>query len=106
MPLPADRYLSSVQADSVAIADAARGGLDTAVPSCPEWTVEQLVSHLGSVHQWARELVSRRATERLSRRDLAPAPEGAAVVDWFVTGAESLAAALRDAGPDAAVWNW
>jgi uncharacterized protein (TIGR03083 family) len=34
-----------------------RAGLTAAVPTCPEWTVLDLVAHQGMVHRWAAALV-------------------------------------------------
>lgn len=99
-------YLDAVAADGAALAAAARLGLDAQVPSCPEWKVADLVQHTGMVHAWVTEMVRSGATQRLSWRDLPkpPAPEGLA--DWFETGVDTLISTLRDADPDAPVWNW
>ena len=34
-----------------------RAGLEAPVPTCPDWTVLDLVAHQGMVHRWARRLV-------------------------------------------------
>src|SRR5215467_3594765 len=48
-------YLDAITRESGALADAAeRAGLDAPVPSCPDWTVADLLVHLGGVQQWAR----------------------------------------------------
>lgn len=36
---------------------AERAGLDAPVPTCPEWTVLDLVAHQGMVHRWAAAIV-------------------------------------------------
>ena len=36
---------------------AGRAGPAAAVPTCPEWTVLDLVAHQGMVHRWAAALV-------------------------------------------------
>jgi uncharacterized protein (TIGR03083 family) len=36
---------------------ARRAGLDTPVPTTPEWTVRELVAHQGMVHRWATDNV-------------------------------------------------
>ena len=87
-------------------------GADLAVPvpSCPGWTINQLVRHLGGGHAWAEEIVRTRATlppsdshfRELSRY----AGEDPAVLgDWLIEGAERLADTLRAAGPDAPLWT-
>ena len=100
-------YLGAITAESAALADAAeRAGLDAAVPSCPEWTVADLVAHIGEVQQWARITVEQRATERISRRTLPPAPAPADVIAWFREQTPSLVAALAATDPATAVWSW
>jgi uncharacterized protein (TIGR03083 family) len=91
--------------DEIAGADPA-----TPVPSCPGWTINQLVRHLGGGHAWAEEIVRTRAARPPSDnhfRDLSgytgedPAVLGA----WLVKGAGQLADTLRAAGPDAPLWT-
>ncbi len=105
-PSPED-YLDHIRAEAKAMAAAARAGdLEARVPGCPEWSVYDLVAHTSGVHRWATEMVRTRASRPVSRRDMPPAPEGAAVIDWFAQGATELASALEETGPEAEVWNW
>ena len=46
-------YLTIVTAEGAALADAADGHLDAPVPTCSDWTVAQLVAHVGGVHDGA-----------------------------------------------------
>ncbi|MCW2495598.1 maleylpyruvate isomerase family mycothiol-dependent enzyme [Jatrophihabitans sp.] len=84
------------------LADAAeRAGLDTPVPSCPEWDVRALLAHVGMVHRWAATTVrGGRGTA-----DDYPAPE-TGVVEWFRDGHDALVAALRGAPGDLAAWTF
>jgi len=80
--------------------NAARAGLDAAVPSCPGWRVLDLVSHQGMVHRWATGLlrghrVDERTDEILDEGLRAPDPLG-----WFDEGARDLLAALALAPDD------
>jgi uncharacterized protein (TIGR03083 family) len=80
----------------------------TRVPTCAGWTIARLVKHTGIVHRWAERIVATRASARIEQRDLEaglPADE-AAYPQWLAAGAAPLAAALRSAGPDTAVWAW
>ncbi|MCH6163319.1 maleylpyruvate isomerase family mycothiol-dependent enzyme [Streptomyces marispadix] len=84
--------------------------LTTPVPSCPGWNAGQLVRHLGGGMSWVEEMVRTRAAAPLPDdhfRDLsAYAHEDPAVVGpWLEANAERLAATLREAGPDAAMWT-
>ncbi|MHB1445917.1 MAG: maleylpyruvate isomerase family mycothiol-dependent enzyme [Acidimicrobiales bacterium] len=107
MTLSSDRYIDHIRSESTAMFVAARAvELDARVPGCPDWSVYDLVAHTSGVHRWAAEMVRTRASRPVSRREMPPAPEGAAVIDWFEEGAAELVAALEEAGPDVDVWNW
>jgi uncharacterized protein (TIGR03083 family) len=100
-------YLDAITRESGALADAAeRAGLDPPVPSCPEWTVADLLVHVGGVQQWARVIVEQRATERISRRELPGPPEGADLVAWFRDQASALASTLAATDPTSPAWSW
>jgi uncharacterized protein (TIGR03083 family) len=84
--------------------------LTAPVPSCPGWSLGQLVRHLGGGHRWVETIVRTRATQPLpdeQLRDVADnADEDPAVLDaWLAAGAAQLADTLRAAGPDAKVWT-
>lgn len=76
------------------------------VPSTPDWTVNQLLRHLGYAHRWADEMIREKLPEiDLSRnraQDVAAcAGETAAELGpWLMEGASSFAAALRAVDPD------
>ncbi len=111
MPLDFDRY----RAELVTQAELLRGhveGADPArrVPSCPDWTLGQLLRHVGAGVEWAAEIVRTRATGPLPDDALrlldgyqshAPEPLAAEVV----AGARALAEALGESGPDADMWT-
>jgi uncharacterized protein (TIGR03083 family) len=77
-----------------------RAGLRAPVPTCPEWTVRDLVVHQGMVHRWAAALVR-------GERDVdadAFAAEGRDEIDpleWLRDGVIELAESLTLAPPDA-----
>jgi uncharacterized protein (TIGR03083 family) len=102
-----DEYLDAITRESAALADAAqRAGLESRVPSCPEWTVADLVAHVGEVQQWARVTVEERVSERISRRTLPPAPSGAELLPWFRSQAPALVRVLAATGAATPVWSW
>jgi uncharacterized protein (TIGR03083 family) len=113
VPLPFDRYVSQIVAETDLLRAAIAGAeLTTPVPSCPGWNVGQLCRHLGGAQRWAAAAVDRRIQEPLGEqefafRDLAPyAHETVADLDpWLRAGAEELAKALREAGPGAPMWT-
>ena len=80
---------------------AERAGLDAPVPTCPEWTVLDLVAHQGMVHRWAAALV--RGERPGDDAVAAYEAEGRAAADpvgWLADGALEVAAAVREAPED------
>ena len=76
------------------------------VPTCPGWTLADLIKHTGRVHRWARHLVGTLA-QRHERGPRADVPDDLkAYPDWLAAGAEPLLATLRAADPDAPMWAW
>ena len=106
-----DRYCTEIVAQTDLLRSSVEGAdLTAPVPTCPGWTVGQLLRHLGGGHRWVETIVRSRATQPPSDeqvRDVSgytkedPAVLGA----WLVEGAERLADTLRAAGPDAQVWT-
>ncbi|MEU3525638.1 maleylpyruvate isomerase family mycothiol-dependent enzyme [Streptomyces sp. NPDC038707] len=86
--------------------------LSATVPTCPDWSLEDLVRHLGGALRWVDALVRARARENIpdERVPLFGGPEqrgDAAVLDtWLADAGERVVGALREAGPDAGVWTW
>jgi uncharacterized protein (TIGR03083 family) len=102
-----DAYLDAIARESAALADAAAvAGLDAGVPSCPDWTVADLVAHMGEILQWARITVERRARERIPRSSLPVAPVGAELLPWFRVQASELVDLLRVTEGATPVWSW
>ena len=50
-----DDYLTHLAHDGSRMAELARGDLDAPVPTCPEWTLKDLLEHTGQVHRWQTE---------------------------------------------------
>lgn len=81
------------------------GPHDARVEACPDWTVAELIGHLGGVHRWALHAV--RAGERPPRSPSGSGAraEGAGLGQWLVAGAEELAAELAATADDTPSWN-
>lgn len=89
-------------AASVLRNNALSAGLATPVPTCPGWTVLDLVAHQGMVHRWATEVV-RGVPREQWRPDRQVEEEGRAaadVLDWFDEGLVDLLNALARAPED------
>lgn len=91
-----------------AAADAA--GLDAPVPSCPDWTVCDLLYHVGSVHRWAAGIVREARTSGSDQvggdplRDAEHRPADGVLLPWFTEGHAALITTLREAPPDVQCW--
>jgi uncharacterized protein (TIGR03083 family) len=85
---------------------AARAGLDAPVPTCPGWTVRDLLRHTGGVHDWARSfVVGDPAAERDPPEAALRQPDGDPVA-WYRDRVSDLVAALRAAPADLEVWSF
>jgi uncharacterized protein (TIGR03083 family) len=100
-----NRCIAALLADSAALAEAARLDLDAAVPSCPGWSVADLVEHTGRVHRSVTRRVRDLEAERRAAADV-QLPARAELIGWFEQGVNGLARVLEAAEPDAPVWNW
>lgn len=98
----AEQFLHAIKHDSDALCVAARRGLDAPVPSCPGWTVRDLIAHTGRLHRQKAFVVR----ERLTDRDFTMEPQTGDLVDWFSEGSSLLVKALSAVDPSTAVWSW
>jgi uncharacterized protein (TIGR03083 family) len=102
-----DERVTAIRREGAALADAARTvGVDAPVPSCPLWTVADLLGHLGRIHRWVAAMIVKRAADRGAHWSESAPPPNDELLDWFAQGAPMLADALAGAGPNTAVWTW
>ncbi|MER6673631.1 maleylpyruvate isomerase family mycothiol-dependent enzyme [Streptomyces sp. NPDC000983] len=109
-----DRYCAEIidQVRQLRAVVTSGADLSVRVPTCPDWTLEQLVRHTGGALRWAALMVRTRAAEEIPEEQVpaAEGPEGegdpAALDAWLAESGELLTGALREAGPDAEVWGW
>jgi uncharacterized protein (TIGR03083 family) len=80
--------------------------LQTPVPTCPEWTVHDLVAHVGTGHRWATDIVVGGMQDPPPYAMVNAPDEPGMWAAWLTTGARSLTDAVRDSGPDRPVWTW
>lgn len=86
-------------------------GLDAGVPTCPEWTLLDLVRHLGGVHRfWAAAVSAGPAAAPpadSASEDAPTAPrEPEALLAWSAASTRELLDALQEAGPNRGCWTW
>ncbi|MFF4547786.1 maleylpyruvate isomerase family mycothiol-dependent enzyme [Streptomyces sp. NPDC001406] len=108
-PLPYDTYREAIERETLHFADIARGmAPETAVPSCPDWTLADLTRHVGALQRWFSTLLTRLVQEPPRTRELELGlPEAAREYpDWVAAGVPAVAVVLRDTDPRAPMWAW
>ena len=101
--LTREAYLVALERDSTSFADIITGAdLATVVPTCPGWTLHDLVLHVGRVHRWAHGAIV--AGEPLDMPDGPDEP--AALAGWFADGSSQLVELLASTAPDAPAWTF
>ncbi|MGH3431523.1 MAG: maleylpyruvate isomerase family mycothiol-dependent enzyme [Thermocrispum sp.] len=105
--------LAAMQAAGERLAVAAESaGLAAEVPSCPGWTVRELLFHTGGVHRWAATIVAEARAESVPQvagdplRDAQHRPADERLVGWFAEGHAALVRTLREAPRDVACWTF
>jgi len=98
-------YLRSIKDDAATMLAIGRlTPLDTSVPSCPEWTLHDLLVHTGIVHRHKTEVV--RGGWLDDSPPEADGPEGRDVLEWFEEGVEEMLAVFGSADLTQPSWTW
>jgi uncharacterized protein (TIGR03083 family) len=78
--------------------------LEQPVPSCPGWSVAEVVRHVGGAHRWCISVLD--GGETPSTRPVGePEVDQAALAPWLQDGLEELLGRLRTTLPDAPTWT-
>ncbi|MGW4946058.1 maleylpyruvate isomerase family mycothiol-dependent enzyme [Actinoplanes sp. NPDC004185] len=86
---------------------AAAPDLDAQVPTCPEWTLFDLVQHLiDGRRRWAATVAAGPADGPPAMTAPVAPREREALLDSFTAATGELLDALREAGPDRGCWTW
>ncbi len=108
-PVAVERYYAEIEASTETLAGLVHGAdLTRQVPTCPDWTLRQLATHVGRAHRWAAEIVGTRSAEFIPFRQV---PDGRIPDDpalhapWLRAGAARVVGAVREAGGDQ-VWTF
>jgi uncharacterized protein (TIGR03083 family) len=99
-----DSYIACIKGDTAAMITAVGiAGLEASVPTCPGWTVLDLVTHTGVVHRHKTETV------RGGYLDQPPPQPGGPdrdVLRWFCDGVEEMLVVFAEADLSAPTWTW
>lgn len=111
MSLSHDRYCTEIVVQTGLVRSLLTDAEPSApVPSCPAWTLADLLRHLGNAHRRVASMVRDRITEPVTtgQTDDTPADaahDPAALGTWLTAGAAILADTLRTVGRDATMWT-
>lgn len=97
-----NRYLALLRDDERLLAVAAQGNLDATVPSCPGWSVADLVDHLGHVYLHKVECMR----QQQAPDPWPPQPHGRDPLDWLSEQAAVLFDELTARGPASPSYTW
>jgi uncharacterized protein (TIGR03083 family) len=106
--LSPDRYFAEIEASTAGLAEIlAEHDQGLPIPTCPEWTLRQLVTHVGRAHRWAAEITRTRSGVFIPFRAV---PDGKLPDDhaeqpaWLRAGAALIVDAVLEADSDI-VWT-
>lgn len=106
MTLTPEQYLVALRSDGAALATAARINLDADVPSCPGWTMKDLVIHTANVYKHRNKNVKDLLTEPHDFTPETPPEDEEKLVEWLEGWLDELTRTLGAADPGAMAWNW
>jgi uncharacterized protein (TIGR03083 family) len=102
-------FLVLIDERSAALCEAVAAAPDTGVrvPGCPEWTLRDLVAHLGEVQRFWALIVRAGAADGPPSADERgdSGPQGD-LLEWSAESTRLLLAALTEVGPEAPCWTW
>jgi len=101
--------LASLKENGTGLLDTASSAdLTAPVPSCPGWTLSDLVFHVGKVWDFWTEIVTAQLTAVDQVRNLPgpDQPDDDHLIIWAKSQLESCLAVLHTADPNAEIWTW
>jgi len=101
-------HLAALEADAARLIDLVAGADPTVpVPTCPGWTVADVVEHVGVLYRWSAAHVATGAPARLRPADLdLGLTDGGATPEWLADGVGPMLATFAYADPELRVWGW
>ena len=79
------------------------------VPTCPGWSLGQLIRHVGRGDRWAAQIVRDRRDDFLDPRSVEggkPPPDPDDAISWLHGGAQRLVDAVEFSGVETSVWTF
>ncbi|GAA2775596.1 maleylpyruvate isomerase family mycothiol-dependent enzyme [Mycolicibacterium pallens] len=103
-------FATALIAENTAFADLLRDAdLSIPVPTCPEWTLEQLMRHVGRGDRWCAQIVAEQSMDFIDPRTVEGGKPPAGrdnEIAWLQAGPRQLIDAVAATGADTAVWTF
>ncbi len=103
-------YAAAFLDENRAFAELFRGvDESTPVPTCPGWSLTQLLRHVGRGDRWAAQIVRDRLDDFFDPRAVEggkPPPDPADAISWLHGGAQRLVDAVELSGAETPVWTF
>jgi uncharacterized protein (TIGR03083 family) len=97
-------YRSWLADEGQALAATLGGDPATPVPSCPGWSITDLVAHVGSYHRWAADLLHDASPQPRAPYSLSPDPDDT-LAEWYLASLDLLLKAIDTTDPDTPMWT-
>ena len=88
------------------MADLARSDLTTAVPTCPEWTLADLIEHTGRVHRWMIAAIREQGEGPPEVSEDDRPVDGESWGDWFQRGVDEAVRVMSALEGTEPRWTW
>ncbi|NTY61177.1 maleylpyruvate isomerase family mycothiol-dependent enzyme [Mycolicibacterium sphagni] len=103
-------FTTALIAENAAFAELLRNAdLSIPVPTCPEWTLQQLMRHVGRGDRWCAQIVAEESMDYIDPRTVAGGkpPEGRDnEIAWLLDGPQKLVDAVAQTGAETDVWTF
>lgn len=100
-----DEYIAHLARDGQRLGDLAHANLDAPVPTCPDWTLRDLLVHTGNVHRWFT-LASREQTAGPPDFPSCEPDSDEGLPRWIGDGVAELADVFGKLDADTPRWTW
>lgn len=99
-----ESYLTAIETDAaIMLAAATAVPRDARVPSCPGWTMRDLIVHTGVVHRHKTAIVSRGLVDISAPEPPEPTSDE---IQWFGDGVDEMLSVFRAADLTLPTWTW
>lgn len=104
-------HIDALRQEGALLAEAAEAvDLHAPVPTCPDWTMQELLWHTGSVHRWAKHIIDSSRSSEPSDSEMdtiaGPIPNSALLVEWYRESHAQLIRSLECAPPNLECWHF